>query len=103
MLYKYVCDRGFVVWKVIHKTAVTFGSFLRNVQIFYMEYLQQRTRSFLHVNKTMWLNPVSSDGHIFSWTKENTPSLWLVFHAQVLQEMLDPAFCAKWITMKAFM
>lgn len=40
---------------------------------------------------------------IFNWIKENTPSLWFVFQTQVLQEMLDPAFCAKWITMTAFM
>lgn len=41
-----------------------------SVQIFYMEYLRQRTWSFLHDNKTVWLNSVSNDGQYIQSDKE---------------------------------
>lgn len=98
MLYKYVYDRGFVVWKVIHKTAVTFGSFLRNVQMCrsftWNTFSREHGPSCMLIRLCgLTLYPVMDS--IFSWIKENIPSLWLVFHTQILQEMLDPAFCAK--------
>lgn len=70
MLYKYVCDRGFVEWKMNHlhrnlKKAVTFSSspeICIRMQISYIEYIQRRKLSFLHDNKTLWLEPSSSDG-----------------------------------------
>lgn len=86
-------------------TAVTFGPVpekCTSMQIFSMEYLQQRKRSFLHDNKTVWLNAVSSDGRYIQLDKGKYPESLLVFHTQVQQEMLDPAFRAQWITKTAF-
>lgn len=76
-----MCMTGrFVKWEMIHlhrnKKAVTFEPFpekCTSMQIFYMEYLQQRKWSYMHDSKTVWLKPASSDGQYIQLDKGKYP------------------------------
>lgn len=80
MLYKYVYDSGFVVWKMIHlhedKRLLYSARFLGDVQVcrsFTWNMLSRESDPSCMMTGFS-LYPVTDS--TFSWIKENTPSLW---------------------------
>lgn len=102
-----MCMAGrFVEWKMIYphrtKKAVTFGPFPKKVQVcksFTWNTFNRENDPSCMIIRLCGLSLYPVMDSVFSL--ENTPSL--VFQTQVHKEMLDPAFCAKWITTTAFM
>lgn len=84
MLYKYVYDRGFVVWNMIHLHGNN-GCYIwacrpekcTSMQIFSMEYLQQRNDPSCMIIRLCGSTLYPVMDVIFGWIKENTPSLCL--------------------------